>query len=137
LASDSVSKRGLQLVKIRADARNFGGGAARCPSPLTLGLDFRGCVSATRSETGGRVGSSSRSAELSPPVRPTCCRPLRSLSTHWSAFGVTVGATAIAGPWSALYVKLPTVLAPLIRRVDRGSGGLKTPATDKSFAPSD
>jgi len=52
-------------------------------------------------------------------------------------FGVTIAATAIAGPWSALYVKLPTVLAPLIRRVNRGSGGLKTPATDKSFAPSD
>jgi hypothetical protein len=52
-------------------------------------------------------------------------------------FGVTIAATAIAGPWSALYVKLPIVLAPLIRRVNRGSGGLKTPATDKSFAPSD
>jgi hypothetical protein len=98
---------------------------ARCPSPLTLGLDFRGCVSATRSETGVGVGSSSRSAELSPPVRPTCCRPLKSLSTR--SFGVTIGATAIAGPWSALYVKLPTVLAALIRRVDRGSGGSRRP----------
>jgi len=83
----------------------------------------------------GRIQLAVRRAFTASPT--TCGRPLRSLSTRWSAFGVTVGATAIAGPWSALYVKLPTVLAPLIRRVNRGSGGLKTPATDKSFAPSD